>query len=110
MIDKLTVYPDQMARNLDALGGVVHSGEVLLALTKAGILREDAYKIVQRNAMATWTKLSQEDAQSFRANLLADPDIAGKIPDAVIDAALDPKLHLKQIDVLFERVFLEEEK
>ena len=56
LIEKLTVYPERMEENLNALGGVVHSGEVLLALTRAGILREDAYRIVQRNAMATWTR------------------------------------------------------
>jgi adenylosuccinate lyase len=105
MIDKLTIYPDQMAKNLDSLGGVVHSGEVLLALTKAGILREDAYKIVQRNAMATWSNLDQPDAQTFRANLLADPEIAGKISPAVIDAAMDSTLHLQQVDTIFARVF-----
>jgi adenylosuccinate lyase len=57
MISKLVVYPDRMAANIESLGGVVHSGEVLLALAKAGLSREDAYRIVQRNAMATWTKL-----------------------------------------------------
>jgi adenylosuccinate lyase len=105
MIDKLTIYPEQMAKNLESLGGVVHSGEVLLALTKAGILREDAYKIVQRNAMATWTKLGHADALSFRANLLSDPEVAGKIAAETIDAAMDSKLHLKEIDTLFARVF-----
>jgi adenylosuccinate lyase len=105
MIDKLTIYPEQMAKNLESLGGVVHSGEVLLALTKAGILREDAYKIVQRNAMATWTKLGHADALSFRANLLSDPEVAGKIAAEKIDAAMDSKLHLKEIDTLFARVF-----
>ena len=58
----------------------MHSGEVLLALTRAGILREDAYKIVQRNAMATWTKLGKQDGRDFRANLLADPEVAGRSP------------------------------
>jgi adenylosuccinate lyase len=105
MIDKLTIYPAQMAKNLESLGGVVHSGEVLLALTKAGILREDAYKIVQRNAMATWTKLGDENAADFRANLLADPEVAGRISPEVIDAAMDAKLHLAEIDTLFARVF-----
>jgi adenylosuccinate lyase len=105
MIDKLTIYPEQMAKNLESLGGVVHSGEVLLALTKAGILREDAYRIVQRNAMATWTKLGGEDAASFRAHLLADPEVAGRISPVIIDAAMDSKLHLREIDTLFERVF-----
>jgi len=105
MIDKLTIYPEQMSKNLESLGGVVHSGEVLLALTKAGISREDAYKIVQRNAMATWTVLGREDAANFRANLLADPEIAGRISPAIIDAAMDSKLHLREIDTLFRRVF-----
>jgi adenylosuccinate lyase len=107
MIGKLTIYPEQMARNLESLGGVVHSGEVLLALTKAGISREDAYKIVQRNAMATWTGLGRENAATFRASLLADPDVAGRISPAMIDAAMDSNLHLKEIDTLFKRVFNE---
>jgi adenylosuccinate lyase len=105
MMESLVVYPERMLENLESLGGVVHSGEVLLALTKAGILREDAYAIVQRNAMATWTRLGQPDAATFRENLLADPEIAGRISEAVIDAAMDPNLHLQQIDVLFARVF-----
>ena len=79
MIEKLTIYPEQMLANLESLGGVVHSGEVLLALTRGGISREDAYAIVQRNAMATWTKLGHADAADFRSNLLADPEIAGRI-------------------------------
>jgi adenylosuccinate lyase len=105
MMDKLTIYPERMKENLESLGGVVHSGEVLLALTKAGILREDAYKIVQRNAMATWTRLGHADAQDFRANLLADPEVAGRVSAEVIDAAMDSRLHLAQLDVIFDRVF-----
>ncbi len=105
MMAKLTIYPERMLENLNALGGVVHSGEVLLALTKSGILREDAYKIVQRNAMATWGALGQPGAQEFRAHLLADPDVAGRVPVDVIDAAMDPMLHLAKIDVIFDRVF-----
>jgi adenylosuccinate lyase len=105
MMERLTIYPERMLENLHALGGVVHSGEVLLALTKAGILREDAYAIVQRSAMATWTKLGQADAKDFRANLLADPEVAGRVTAAEIDAAMDAKLHLKQVDAIFARVF-----
>jgi adenylosuccinate lyase len=105
MMDKLTVYPERMQANLDSLGGVVHSGEVLLALARAGILREDAYAIVQRNAMATWTKLGTADGRSFRENLLADPEVAGRVTAAQIDAAMDSRLHLAQLDVLFTRVF-----
>src|SRR5271157_2915309 len=73
MMEKLLIYPDRMLANLESLGGVVHSGEVLLALTKAGILREDAYRIVQGCAMATWTKLGTPEGRSFRANLDAEP-------------------------------------
>jgi adenylosuccinate lyase len=105
MMDKLTVYPEQMRRNLESLNGVVHSGEVLLALTKAGILREDAYAIVQRNAMAAWTSLGAPDAKDFRANLLADAEVAGRVPAAVIDAAMDANLHLARVDEIFARVF-----
>jgi adenylosuccinate lyase len=105
MIEKLTIYPERMLENLESLGGVVHSGEVLLALTRAGISREDSYKIVQRNAMATWTKRGHEDARDFRANLLADPEVAGKISEAQITAAMDPELHLAEIDTIFRRVF-----
>jgi adenylosuccinate lyase len=105
MMDKLTIFPEQMAKNLESLGGVVHSGEVLLTLTKAGILREDAYKIVQRNAMATWNGLGQPGTQDFRANLLADPEVAGRVSVAAIDAAMDAKMHLAQVDGIFVRVF-----
>jgi len=105
MMEKLTVYPERMQANLDSLGGVVHSGEVLLALARAGILREDAYAIVQRNAMATWTKLGTPEERSFRENLLADPDVAGRVTPAQIDAAMDSRLHLAQLDTLFTRVF-----
>jgi adenylosuccinate lyase len=105
MIEKLTIYPEQMRANLESLGGVVHSGEVLLALTRAGILREDAYKIVQRNAMATWTKLGAADASDFRTNLLADPEVAGRVSPSEIDAAMDANLHLVQIDTIFARIF-----
>jgi adenylosuccinate lyase len=105
MMEKLTIYPERMRENLESLGGVVHSGEILLALTRAGISREDSYKIVQRNAMATWTKLGHEDARDFRANLLADPEVAGKISGEEIDAAMNPARHLAEIDFLFHRVF-----
>ncbi|MBC7800402.1 MAG: adenylosuccinate lyase [Gemmatimonadaceae bacterium] len=105
MIDKLTVYPDQMATNLESLGGVVHSGEVLLTLTRAGILRDDAYRIVQRSAMATWTRLGQQGALGFRANLLADPDVAARVPVAELDRAMAADLHLRHVDHVFARVF-----
>jgi len=105
MMERLVVYPERMLANLEALGGVVHSGEVLLALTRAGILREDAYAIVQRNAMATWTRLGEPDGRGFRANLDADPEIAGRVPAAVLDAAMDSRMHLRELDRIFARVF-----
>jgi adenylosuccinate lyase len=78
---------------------------VLLALTRAGILREDAYRIVQRNAMATWERLGTPEGRSFRANLLADAEVAGRISEAELDRAMDPALHLKEVDRVFARVF-----
>ncbi len=90
MIDRLVVYPERMLANLESLGGVVHSGEVLLALARAGMSREDAYACVQRNAMATWTRLGQPDGRGFRQNLEADPEVAGRIDSAALDAAMDP--------------------
>jgi adenylosuccinate lyase len=105
MMAKLVVHPERMAANLESLGGVVHSGEVLLALARAGILREDAYAIVQRNAMETWTKLGTPEGRSFRENLDADPDIAGRVPAAVLDAAMDARAHLRSLDALYVRVF-----
>jgi adenylosuccinate lyase len=94
-----------MLANLESLGGVVHSGEVLLALARAGISREDAYAIVQRNAMATWTKLGTEEGRSFRENLDADPEVAGRVAPDLLDAAMRSDAHLKAVDVIFERVF-----
>ncbi len=109
LIARLTVYPERMRANLESLRGVIHSGEVLLALTRAGFLREDAYRIVQRNAMATWEALGEAPGtprgKSFRENLEADPEIAGRLPKAALDAAMDPALHLSALDQLFIRAF-----
>ncbi|MBS0560662.1 MAG: adenylosuccinate lyase [Proteobacteria bacterium] len=105
MMEKLLVYPDRMAGNLESLGGVVHSGEVLLALARAGISREDAYRIVQRNAMDTWTRLGQPGSRSFRANLDADPEVAGRVDAAMLDAAFSSDMHTKALDHVFARVF-----
>lgn len=105
MMEKLVVYPERMLANLESLGGVVHSGKVLLALTRAGISREDAYAIVQRNAMATWTRLGAADGRSFRENLDADPEVAGRVAPPLLDAAMDARLHLREIDGIFGRVF-----
>jgi len=105
MMERLVVNPARMLANLESLGGVVHSGEVLTALTRTGILREDAYRIVQRNAMATWEALGTPEGRSFRANLLADREVAGRISEAELDRAMDPALHLKEVDGVFARVF-----
>jgi adenylosuccinate lyase len=105
MIERLRVYPDRMTTNLEALGGVVHSGEVLLALTRAGVPREDAYRTVQRAAMATWEQLGQPGARSFRENLETERDVTAHVSPAELDRALDPRLHLRELDTTFARVF-----
>jgi adenylosuccinate lyase len=105
MMRRLVVYPERMAANLASLGGVVQSGDVLLALARAGISREEAYAIVQRNAMATWEKLGTSDSRSFRDNLLNDPEVVGRVTAPQLDAALDAQAHLAHVDHIFERVF-----
>jgi adenylosuccinate lyase len=105
MVERMIVYPERMRANLESLGGVVHSGDVLLALARAGLSREDAYAIVQRCAMQTWTRLGTPEGCDFRANLDADPDVAARVPAAELDAAMDPASHLKAVDHIFERVF-----
>ena len=105
MMDKLLVYPQRMRANLDSLGGVVYSGEVLLVLARSGISREDAYAITQRCAMETWTRLGTAEGRSFRENLAADPDVTGRVSAAELDAAFDPELHTKAVDRIFGRVF-----
>ncbi len=105
MIEKLTVYPQRMAANLESLGGVVHSQKVLLALTQAGMSREDAYAAVQRAAMATWTALGTAEARSFRANLEADPAVSALMSPAALEAAMDPQRDFVHVDTVFRRVF-----
>ncbi len=105
MMQRLVVHPERMAANLESLGGVVHSGEVLLALTRAGISREDAYAIVQRCAMATWERLGTAEGRGFRDNLLGDREVARRVSAAELDAAMDASMHLKQVDRIFGRVF-----
>ncbi len=105
MMEKLVIHPERMAANLESLGGVVHSGEVLLALTRAGLSREEAYRIVQSQAMATWTRLGTGQGRTFRENLEADPAIAARVPPAVLDAAMNAAQHLRHVDAVFARVF-----
>jgi adenylosuccinate lyase len=100
VIDKLVVYPENMRRNLDRLGGVIDSQRVLIALTKKGMAREEAYRVVQRNAMKAW-----EHDKDFATLLKADPDVRGKLSDKEIAASFDLKYHLKHVDTIFRRVF-----
>ena len=102
VVDKLVVYPARMQANLDRMGGLVHSQRVLLALTQAGVSREDAYALVQRNAMKVW---ESDGALSLRDLLKADPDVAAALSLAEVDAKFDLDYHFAQVDAVFERVF-----
>jgi adenylosuccinate lyase len=104
VIDRLLVYPENMRRNLDLLGGLHNSQRVLLALTQAGMSREAAYAAVQRNAMRVW-EMRGDRTGAFAANLKSDPEIAGKLGESEIDAMFDDFYHLKHVDHIFERVF-----
>jgi adenylosuccinate lyase len=105
MMERLLVYPERMRANLDSLGGVIYSGEVLSMLARSGISREDAYAITQRCAMETWTKLGSPEGHDFRTNLEADPDVVGRVSSVELDAAFDPALHMRSVDRIFARVF-----
>ena len=105
MMDKLTVYPDRMKSNLESLGGVVHSQKVLLALTQAGMSREDSYRAVQRAAMNTWTALGTPNGRTFRDELLADPEVSATLDAAALDTAMDPAKDFRHIQATLARVF-----
>ncbi|MEL7542189.1 MAG: adenylosuccinate lyase [Pseudomonadota bacterium] len=100
VVDKLMVYPKRMQANLDRLGGLVHSQRVLLALTQAGVSREDAYRLVQRNAMKVW-----EDGADFLTELLGDVDVTAALDEAAIRDKFDMGYHTKHVDTIFARVF-----
>ncbi len=100
VIDKLLVYPQNMQKNLDLLGGLVHSQRVLLALTQKGASREDAYKFVQRNAMPVW-----RGEGDFLDLLKKDPDVKKLMSDAELEEKFDLGYHLKHVDTIFSRVF-----
>ncbi len=100
IVKGLVVYPDRMRRNLDRLGGLIHSQRVLLALTDAGVPREEAYRLVQRNAMKVW-----EDGADFLEALLADRDVTKALSPETIRAQFDLGYHLKHVDTIFARVF-----
>jgi adenylosuccinate lyase len=104
LIDKLLVYPERMRKNLDRMGGLVHSQRVLLALTQAGASREQAYTLVQRNAMKVW---ESDGALSLLELLKADAEVAALLSPAGIEAQFDLGHHLKHVDTIFARVFAE---
>jgi len=100
VIEKLLIYPQNMQKNLDRLGGLVHSQRVLLALTQKGASREESYKLVQRNAMPVW-----RGEGDFKTLLKADADVKKYLTDAEIDEKFDLGYHLKHVDTIFKRVF-----
>jgi len=102
MIDKLLVYPGRMQKNLHRMGGLVHSQRVLLALTQAGASREQAYDLVQRNAMKVW---QSDGALSLMELLKADAEVTALLSPAQIEAQFDLDYHFKHVDTIFERVF-----
>ena len=100
VVEKLVVYPANMQKNLDRLGGLIHSQRVLIALTQKGATREDAYRLVQRNAMKAW-----RGEGDFLALLKADPEVTRLIGESDLDACFDLAYHFKHVDTIFARVF-----
>ncbi|RPF70627.1 adenylosuccinate lyase [Aurantiacibacter spongiae] len=102
VIDKLLVYPERMQANLDRMGGLVHSQRVLLALTQAGVTRDNAYRLVQRNAMKVW----ESDGRLSLLDLLKqDGDVTAALPEAELEEKFNLDYHFKHVDTVFERVF-----
>jgi adenylosuccinate lyase len=100
VIEGLVVYPERMQANMDRLGGLIHSQRVLLALTNAGVSREDAYRLVQRNAMKVW-----QDDKDFLTELLADSEVTAALSEKTIRDQFDLGYHTKHVDDIFARVF-----
>jgi len=100
LIDTMFVYPERMKLNLESTGGLVFSGQLLLDLVEHGVSREDAYRVVQRNAMRAW-----KEGLNFRELVFSDPDITNRVPREQIGRAFDLKRHLRNIDKIFARVF-----
>lgn len=108
VVDNLLVYPENMQKNMDRLGGLVHSQRVLLALTQKGISREDAYRIVQSHAMRVWRGEKPDTGDhdtAFLSFLKADPQVAEKLSLAELEALFDIAYHTKHVDTIFKRVF-----
>lgn len=102
VVEKLVVYPERMLANMNRLGGLIHSQRVLLALTQAGVSREDAYRLVQRNAMKVWEADGKAD---LLALLKADPEVSAALSDEALESMFDLGYHLKHVDTIFARVF-----
>ena len=100
VVENLLVYPENMQANLDQLGGLVHSQQVLLALTQKGVSRENAYVYVQRNAMKIWA-----EGGSYLDNLKADADVSAHLSDQELDSLFDLNQHFQHVDTIFKRVF-----
>ena len=100
VIEKLVIYPETMLANMNKFRGLIHSQRVLLALTQKGVSREDAYRLVQRNAMKVW-----EEGRDFREELLADADVRAAMSETEIDEKFDLGYHTKHVDTIFQRVF-----
>jgi adenylosuccinate lyase len=100
LIRNLVVYPQNMLKNLNQMKGLVFSQKILLDLTQAGVSREDAYRLVQKNAMKVW-----EEGKDFLTELLADPEVVGALGEAKIRESFDLGYHLKHVDTIFKRVF-----
>lgn len=100
VVDKLVIYPDNMLANMNKFRGLVMSQRVLLALTQAGVTREDAYKLVQRNAMKVW-----EEGKDFKTELLGDTDVVAALSAEEIEEKFDIGYHTKHVDTIFARVF-----
>jgi adenylosuccinate lyase len=102
VVDKLLVYPERMQKNIDRMGGLVHSQRVLLALTQAGLSREESYALVQRNAMKVW----ESDGQLSLLELLkADQDVSQRLSAEELNALFDLGYHFKHVDTIFDRLF-----
>ena len=100
VVERLVIYPENMRKNLDRLGGLVHSQRVLLALTQKGVAREDAYAAVQAAAMKVWRGEGR-----FIDFLKADPEVRPRLTDAELDELFDDAYHFKHVDTIFARVF-----
>ena len=100
VVENLVVYGENMQKNLDQLGGLHNSQRVLLQLTQHGVSREDAYRLVQKNAMESW-----QSGKSFQELLKRDEEVSAKLSDETIDSLFDLEYHTKHVDTIFKRVF-----